>query len=104
MKLVAWSWKVFGNTRIHLEDKQAALKALSTTGYKTNLAQINNLRDEINTLLHQEEVLWRQHSRAIWLPASDKNTKFFHKRASQWRKKNQIDGLMDRNGIWRTNE
>ena len=38
MKLVAWSREVFGNTRIHLEDKQAALKALSTTGYKTNLA------------------------------------------------------------------
>ena len=57
MKLVAWSWEVFANTRIHLEDKQAALKALSTTGYKTNLAQINNLRDEINTLLHQEKVL-----------------------------------------------
>lgn len=52
MKLVAWSREVFGNTRIQLKDKQAALKALSTTGYKTNLAQINNLRDEINTLLH----------------------------------------------------
>ena len=101
MKLVAWSREVFGNTRIRLKDKQAALNALSTTRYKTNLAQINNLRDEINTLLHQEEVLWRQRSRAIWLPTGDKNTKFFHKRASQRQKKNQIDEQMDRNGIWR---
>lgn len=104
MKLVAWSREVFGNTRIQLKDKQAALKALSTTGYKTNLAQINNLRDEINTLLHQEEVLWRQRSRAIWLPTGDKNTKSFHKRASQRQKKNQIDEQMDRNGIWRTDK
>ena len=52
MKLVAWSQEVFSNTRICLKDKQAALKALSPTGYKTNLAQINYLRDEINTSLH----------------------------------------------------
>ena len=63
---------MFGNTRAHLEDKQATLKALSTTRYGTNLAQVNTLRDEINALLHQEEVFWRQRSRAIWLLAGDK--------------------------------
>ena len=72
MKQVARSREVFGNTRTRLEDKHAALKALSTTGYGTNLAQINTLRDEINAFLHQEEVFWRQRSRVIWLPAGNK--------------------------------
>ena len=62
------------------------------------------MRSEINDLLHQEEVFWRQRSRAVWLPAGDKNTKFFHNRASQRRQKNQIEGLMDETGVWRTGE
>lgn len=32
----------------------------------------------------------------------DKNTKFFHQRASQRRRKNNIKGLLDRNGVWQT--
>ncbi|KAL0010592.1 hypothetical protein SO802_005700 [Lithocarpus litseifolius] len=56
------------------------------------------------SLMFKEEVFWRQWSRAIWLPAGDKNTNFFHKRASKWQRKNQIDGLMDKNGFWRTDE
>ena len=74
---------MFGNTRTCLEEKQATLMDLSNIEYGSNLAQINTLREEINELLHQEEVFWRQRSRAIWLPVGDKNTKFFHKRASQ---------------------
>ena len=79
MKLVAWSREVFDNTKTRLEKKQATLKDLTNLGYGDNLVQINTLRGEINGLLHQEEVFWRQRSQAIWLPAGDKNTMFFHK-------------------------
>ena len=54
MQLVAWSRELFGKTKTRLEKKQAALKDL------TNLVQINTLMGEINGLLHQEEVFWRQ--------------------------------------------
>ena len=60
------------------------------------------MRDDINALLFQEEVAWRQHSQSIWLPNGDKNTKFFHQRASQHWHKNNIDGFMDEGGRWCT--
>jgi hypothetical protein len=50
--------------------------------------------------LKQEEVLWRQRSRAVWLKDGDKNTKFFHGKASQRKKTNAIKKLKDEDGIW----
>ena len=104
MKLMAWSREAFGNTRHRLEEKQKVLEEMAGMGYGENIEQINTMHSKINELLHQEEVFQRQRSRAIWLPTGDKNTNFFHNRASQRRWKNQIDGLMDENGVWRTEE
>ena len=38
----------------------------------------------------------------MWLKEGDRNTKFFHVRASLRRQRNEIKGLRDRNGIWCT--
>ena len=45
--------------------------------YGNNLQQINAVKREVNELLHHEEVFWKQRSKALWLPAGDKNTRFF---------------------------
>uniref|UniRef100_A0A7N2LRF7 CCHC-type domain-containing protein n=1 Tax=Quercus lobata TaxID=97700 RepID=A0A7N2LRF7_QUELO len=102
LDLVAWSRIAFGNTRDCLDRKQKELEELVENGYGLNMDTINGLKKEINDLLHHEEVFWRQQSRSIWLPTGDKNTRFFHQRASQRRRKNNIDGLHDREGTWQT--
>ena len=73
-------------------------------GYGQNVERIHGMKKEINELLHHEEVFWKQSLRSIWLPVGDKNTKFFHQRASQRRRKNNIGGLYDREREWHTNE
>ena len=103
MDLVVWSRNTFGNTRDWLNSKQVEMEELMAVGFGENLDRIYEVQREINDLLHHEEVFWRQRSRSIWLPTGDKNTKYFHQRASQWRKKNTIEGMHDTNGVWCTN-
>ena len=81
-RLVAWSKSAFGNTKARLIEKQRELEELVKQGYAPNLEHIKMLRREVNELIHPEEVFWRQRSRSLWLPAGDKNTSFFHQRAS----------------------
>lgn len=51
-------------------------------------------------LLKSEATLWRQRSRAVWLKEGDKNTKFFHGKANQRRRVNEVRKLKDEAGIW----
>ena len=51
------------------------------------------INENLVELYHREEILWRQRSRIEWLTSGDKNTRFFHLRASIRRKKNMIKAL-----------
>ena len=62
--------------------------------------QIQTLRDEVNLLLYEDEIYWRQQSRKVWLMAGDKNTRFFRQKAMQRYGKNMIKGLLDNSGTW----
>ncbi|XP_074321400.1 uncharacterized protein LOC141657899 [Silene latifolia] len=56
---------------------------------------------EIATLRRQEEKYWRQRSRALWLQDRDRNTKFFHTRVGERKRKNYIGMLVDDSGVKR---
>lgn len=63
-------------------------------------SRVMTLRSELGILLEREEKMWSQRSRASWLQEGDRNTRFFHSRASQRRRRNTIVGLSDDNGSW----
>ena len=62
--------------------------------------KIKMLEKHIDNVLIDEEVYWKQRSRADWLLEGDKNTKFFHAKFSAPKKKNKIWGVLDENGSW----
>ena len=87
-----------------MNQKHRELDELTRGDFSSNLGRIMEVKKSITELLHHEEVFWKQRSRAIWLSAGDKNTKFFHQRASHRRHQNHINGLHDGQGVWQTDE
>ena len=62
--------------------------------------EIKAAAKNLDELLHREEMMWRQRSRALWLRKGDKNTKYFQRKATWRRKKNSISKLKDGDGNW----
>ena len=50
--------------------------------------RMRQLEKEINVLLDKEVKMWAQRSQVLWLKDGDKNTRFFHNKASQRRRRN----------------
>ena len=61
------------------------------------------LRNEVNKLLDKETRMWFRRSRALWAIHGDKNSKYFHSRATQRFRKNKIDGIKNASGEWCSN-
>jgi hypothetical protein len=65
-----------------------------------DLVRFKNLEKCHGELLKKQETMWRQRSKAVWLKDGDRNTKFFHNKASQRSKVNGIKKIKDEDGVW----
>ncbi|PON79830.1 hypothetical protein PanWU01x14_010620 [Parasponia andersonii] len=84
-----------------LSEKQRWLDNIYKNSDSGNfIAEIKKLEKEIEMLLNREEDNWIQRSRVGWLPSEDRNIKFFHNRASNRKRKNQLSKLRDIAGVW----
>ena len=100
-ELTRWNRTDFGYFPRKIQEKRKVLQALVQEDREGSRgAEINELRKEINELLEEEEMRWHQRSRVQWYQQGDRNTQYFHHKASQRRKKNEIRGLWDKDGKW----
>ena len=44
--------------------------------------------------------MWQPQAKHIWIMDGNHNTSFFHQKASNYKQRNTIKGLMDDNGLW----
>ncbi|KAL9663861.1 hypothetical protein QQ045_019254 [Rhodiola kirilowii] len=99
MTLAKWNKEKFGKVGRRLKDLKMELELVRSLDRNIEtMAKEAKLVEEIDEWRLREEILWRQRSRIDWLKEGDRNTKFFHTKASQRKKSNKITKLQNREG------
>ena len=98
-----WSKKNFGSIRAELKKKRKLLQQAERRAIQGgSTVWMRTLERDINDLMDKEAKMWAQRAHVSWLKDGDRNTKFFHTKASQRRRRNYIQGLYDNNNRWCT--
>ena len=106
-ELTTWNKKEFGNVTRQKAEQRGRLQVLiqeEDRGSQTVAAEINIVRRQLNELMAREEHMWRQRAQVQWLTEGDKNTRYFHVKASQRRQRNETRGIYNIAGQWMENQ
>ncbi|XP_075077018.1 uncharacterized protein LOC142163778 [Nicotiana tabacum] len=103
-KLKGWNRSYEGNLGLQKSKLLSQLADFETTQQLRALTEKESVRKaatlmEIEVQLKNEEMTWRQKSRALWLKEGDRNTKFFHRTANARKRNNNIDQIMIRHEV-----
>ncbi|KAL9683559.1 hypothetical protein QQ045_015381 [Rhodiola kirilowii] len=89
-----WNREEFGNVQKRIKILKAIIQEVQKESRsEETITEERKLADELDKWLGREECLWRQRARTEWLKEGDRNTAFFHVRASHRRNINRIRSL-----------
>lgn len=104
MGLKEWNKTTYGHIDERKQKLISSLKKVQNEVEFTNSVKASEremiIRNELEKVLDQEELLWNQKSRCDWLKLGDRIMKFFHNRTIHRRKSNRITGLRNSKGEW----
>ncbi|XP_062014459.1 uncharacterized protein LOC133730987 [Rosa rugosa] len=101
----SWQREVFGNRGREIELIRSRLQTLLNQPLADGSQEESMaLNLKLDKLLSDEHAYWKQRSKITWLKDGDRNTKYFHRKASYRRAKNRLVGLFDSNGEWQSSE
>lgn len=94
-KLQQWGGGLSKEYNVKMQQCRLKLKKFRSRRDYQGIQQYNATRWEYLCLLDKQEVYWKQRSKQLWLQEGDKNTRFFHRYASNRKKKNKLDKIMN---------
>ncbi|KAK8622067.1 hypothetical protein V6N13_097694 [Hibiscus sabdariffa] len=99
-----WNKSVFGYIGSKKRHIMACLRGVQRAlccRQSTYLRRIeDDLLIELEWILDQEEILWRQKSCSNWISLGDRNTTYFHRKATIRKQRNKISSLRVYNDDW----
>ena len=99
--LSAWNVSEFGHVGRTIVELQTQLEWLELQPVSKEIVEaLRHTRIELNCWLDREDDMWRQRSKINWFQNGDRNTSFFHAKASARQRKNFMNGLLDDDGVW----
>ncbi|KAK1598491.1 hypothetical protein QYE76_048259 [Lolium multiflorum] len=97
--LDVWGRNTFGSVQKEIRELEYRLGVMQSSTDRHGPSEEESLVvGRLSALYQREETMWRQRSRVQWLAEGDKNTRFFHLRASQRKKKNRVARLKKPDG------
>ncbi|XP_038997431.1 uncharacterized protein LOC120122376 [Hibiscus syriacus] len=95
------SFLVNESERKREKELRNVIRSLNTASISpTNFQSLWEAKKELKNIVDKEEMYWAQRSRVSCLKDGDRNTKFFHARASGRKKRNWVAGIENKHGIW----
>ncbi|KAL0292490.1 UNVERIFIED_CONTAM: putative mitochondrial protein [Sesamum radiatum] len=99
--LLSWGRHLGRGTKDRILALEKSLVNLQTSTLTEEVkARELNDRAELSKLITQEEIFWKQRSKDLWLKEGDRNTRFFHAKASHRYHTNSIRRLQCSDGSW----
>jgi exonuclease III len=95
---VRWSGAKYRSAEKTIKEKTKELEALQINEDAGNWTDITRLKKEIEFIMEQEDVKWKQRAKQNWYRNGDRNTPFFHAWADHRRRINHINNIVDEEG------
>lgn len=96
--LNSWSARTIGSIPRKIEKTRKKIGQALANPSHASQQEATALSKQMDGLLDSEEIYWRQRSRIGWIREGDRNTKFFHHKATWRAKKNNINQLVKPDG------
>lgn len=98
-RLMLWSRDPRLNPQIRIAKVNERLGVLAAGRQSPSVREEHAvLSNELEKLYEDQAAYWQQRSKTAWLKEGDRNTSFFHAKATTRASINQVVGLLDRNG------
>ncbi|KAK4387778.1 putative mitochondrial protein [Sesamum angolense] len=100
-RLSCWGRLYGRETRDRIKELERLLVARKQSRMtQDNRDQMSSDKAELSKLILQEETFWKQRSKDLWLKEGDRNSSFFHAKASRRHQTNSIRKLRNPDGSW----